>query len=154
MGVCGKDNCRTFSNYAEATADCCMVSGGGGGGCAFTDNNEFCAEWAKAGYCSNTEYAEYMNTNCGKSCKCGTTTTSYNCQETGVNYRARVDNQVFTDITSWEACRTLCAGNTNCNYWVWAGAGAGAYANRCGIMTSYGNKAADPNTVAGPKACP
>jgi len=146
--VCGKDNCRTFSNYAEATADCCMVSEGGGG-CAFTDNNENCAEWAKAGYCTNADYQEYMNTNCGKSCKCST----YNCQEVGINYQARVDSQVFTDVTSWDACRQLCAGNAACNHWVWNNSGAGTYKHRCAIMRSYGNKAADVNTVAGPKTC-
>jgi len=148
--VCGEDNCRKYNPLAEKTADCCTKAGGGGG-CPYTDNNQDCPGWAKAGYCDKgSDYAEYMEKNCAKSCKC----SEYNCQEVGVNYQNRVRATVFQNVSSWEDCQKKCAQKSKCSAWVWNNSGAGVYKYRCAVMEGYGKRAADVNTVAGPKICP
>merc|ERR1712080_234150 len=128
---------------------CCMLPGGGGG-CRYTDDNNDCPDWAKAGYCTRSEYKEYMDKNCAKSCKC----SGYNCQEVGINYQNRVGSSVYQGVTSWEDCQKKCANRTSCQAWVWNNSGAGVYKYRCAVMSGYGRKARDTNTVAGPKNCP
>merc|ERR1712179_246630 len=128
-----------------------MGAEGGGGECTHTDNNESCPGWAKEGYCTDDQYKEYMDKNCAKSCKC--TESVYNCEEVGVNYQKRVGSSVTSDVSSWKDCVKLCQDSSTCNYWVWNNSGAGVYKHRCALMTSFGNRAADVNTVAGPKNC-
>lgn len=122
-----------------------------GGQCPYTDNKNDCPGWASLGYCvQGQEYAGFMEKNCAKSCKCP---GGYNCQEVGVNYQDRVRATVMTDVSSWEGCRQLCADRSSCTAWVWNNSGAGVYKHRCAVMAGYGKKAADVNTVAGPKNC-
>jgi len=194
--VCGTDNCRTYNRGALKTSDCCEKSGGGGGKCAYTDKKTECPGWAKEGYCNDDTYKDYMNTNCGKSCKCGgggggnacaytdnkqecpgwakdgycnhndykdwmntncgksckCDTKTATCQpEDGVNYQERVSSKVIPGVSSWQICSQKCKADSSCKAWVWNKASAGVYAYKCAIMAGYKNKASDTNTVAGPR---
>merc|ERR1712080_312806 len=148
--TCGEDNCRDFNPDAEPSADCCINSDGGTGHCPYTDKNTYCEDWAKLGYCTDT-YADYMALNCEKSCKCSG--SAYDCEEVGWNYQGRVGARVVTGVEGWTQCLQHCREDSGCRYWVWNNAGAGVYAHGCALMTRYSNKAADTNTVAGPKTC-
>jgi len=41
----------------------------GGGGCRYTDQNKYCADWKRGGYCTNSKYPS-VKTICKKSCYC------------------------------------------------------------------------------------
>ena len=148
--TCGKDNCREFEPAALRTADCCTdAKEPEPTECQFTDKDAGCPAWAKEGFCIG-QYSPWMDENCGKSCKCSTT---YNCQEVGINYQARTGSRVKSGVQSWSKCLSLCVEDANCQHWVWNHKGAGAYAFNCALMAGFGKKATDENTVAGPKTC-
>lgn len=75
------------------------------------------------------------------------------CPKFNTNLQRRENMERIYDINSWKECARLCSDSGSCNHWVWNKPGAGDYALICALMASYGNEAADNNSIAGDEVC-
>ncbi|XP_076454382.1 zinc metalloproteinase nas-15-like [Babylonia areolata] len=64
-GECEANPIWMKQNCKKSCKDCEDNNGGGGGGVRCIDNNQYCASWAKSGYCATNWYTKE---NCHKSC--------------------------------------------------------------------------------------
>merc|ERR1712126_111377 len=122
------------------------------------DNHLRCGEWAVGGEC--TRNPSYMNVACRASCGiCGTASLVQSqalekvCEEEDTNYQGRVGSSVVPGVQTWPECSALCDVKEGCKAWSWVREGTGSYALNCALMEGFSNRAADTNTVAGPKGC-
>ena len=76
----------------------------------------------------------------------------YTCQQRGVNYQHREDDQLVAGVAAWQACLHLCRASRACNLWVWVENPRSPYAHHCNLL-SAGVAHEDPNVVSGPREC-
>jgi len=83
-GHCGSKTCPG-EGYLDKNCECqcpgnpiqkCDGTGGGGGGTgggggdsSCTNHDQYCDQWASQGYCTDSRYSDFMESDCAKACK-------------------------------------------------------------------------------------
>ena len=75
------------------------------------------------------------------------------CQLSNTNTQQRSDAEKIIQVMSWNDCGARCLGKSNCQFWTWHHGNAGEWANECVLMSGYGSRSEDSNTISGARGC-
>ena len=75
------------------------------------------------------------------------------CQLIGTNTHYRRDAETINQVMAWNDCAARCLGKSNCQFWTWHHGNSGKWANICVLMSGYGSRWEDSNTISGARGC-
>ena len=75
------------------------------------------------------------------------------CQLMSTNLIKRRDSESIYQVMSWNDCAARCLGKSNCQFWTWHHGNSGKWANICALMSGYGSRWEDSNTISGARGC-
>jgi len=75
------------------------------------------------------------------------------CQLMTTNFLKRRDSESINQVMSWNDCAARCLGKSNCQFWTWHHGNSGKWANICVLMSGYGSRWEDSNTISGARGC-